>query len=260
MPGTAYQVSAADLRRLPDRRRMPSRGQYDDLLACAQECGPAAYKIKLAVGRASRNLTVGYQQDPPTGRSPGLARPRSPASIRHSANSGAGAWVAPDAPAPPRRGVIRPAKARGEVHHRKQLVDVDVLAGQPAAHHVVGVRHDLYRRRREVGVQVASRQVQRLAGLQRDPVHQQRRQHAGVARDRSAELDGGPPRTTPSSRIACSASAAVHHLGDNAALRRRSAAAAARTPPPARSPARSIGQRPDERPARPATPSCRTAA
>ena len=65
MPGQPTQVSRSEDSGTADECR--TAASHDDLLACTQECGPAAYKIKFRSGRASRNLTVGYQQDAPTG-------------------------------------------------------------------------------------------------------------------------------------------------------------------------------------------------
>ena len=63
-----------------------------------------------------------------------------------------------------------PAACRGrEVEHPQQLGDVDVLGGQPAAQHVVRVRHQLDAGAGQVGVQVAGGQVQRLARLPARP-------------------------------------------------------------------------------------------
>jgi hypothetical protein len=65
MPGQPTQVSRSEDSGTTDECR--ATASHDDLLARTQECGPAAYKIKFCSGRASRNLTVGYQQDPPAG-------------------------------------------------------------------------------------------------------------------------------------------------------------------------------------------------
>ncbi|MCO5606194.1 hypothetical protein L7F22_060381 [Adiantum nelumboides] len=69
----------------------------------------------------------------------------------------------------------------GEVEDAQQLRHVDVLGRQPAAQHVVRVGHQLDARPREVGVQVAGRQVHRLPRGEGDPVEQQRGEDAGVA-------------------------------------------------------------------------------
>jgi hypothetical protein len=56
-----------------------------------------------------------------------------------------------------------------------------VLRGEPAAQHVVRARHDLDADALEVRVEVARGQVDRLAGLERDEVEEQRAHDADVA-------------------------------------------------------------------------------
>ena len=65
MPGQPTQVLRSEDSGTADECRAPA--SHDDRFARCQECGRAAYKIKFRSGRASRNLTVGYEQDAPTG-------------------------------------------------------------------------------------------------------------------------------------------------------------------------------------------------
>ena len=71
--------------------------------------------------------------------------------------------------------------AVGEVEHLDQRGEVDVLAGQPAAQHVVRAGHHLDAGAGEVGVQVARGQEHRLARRQLQVVAHQRDDHARVA-------------------------------------------------------------------------------
>ena len=63
----------------------------------------------------------------------------------------------------------------------QQFRHVHELRREPAAEHVVRGRHDLDAEAVQVGMDVAGRQVHGLARRQRDPVQQQRNQHARVA-------------------------------------------------------------------------------
>ena len=65
MPGQPTQVSRSEDSGTADKCR--TTASHDNLLARTQEGSPAAYKIKFRSGRASRDLTVGYQQDAPAG-------------------------------------------------------------------------------------------------------------------------------------------------------------------------------------------------
>ena len=65
MPGQPTQVSRSEDSGTADKCR--TTASHENLLARTQECSPAAYKIKFRSGGASRNLTVGYQQDAPAG-------------------------------------------------------------------------------------------------------------------------------------------------------------------------------------------------
>ncbi len=76
-----------------------------------------------------------------------------------------------------------PCQARGEVGDREDLVDVDVLGGEPGTQHVVRGGHDLDRHPAEIRVQRPRRRVQRLPGLQALVVEQERGEESGVARE-----------------------------------------------------------------------------
>ena len=78
---------------------------------------------------------------------------------------------------------------RGEVQDGQQLRHVDVLGGEAAPHHVVGVGHDLHADPVQVGVQVAGRQEQTLEPTEAHPVHQQRGQHPRIAGIVLVQLD-----------------------------------------------------------------------
>jgi hypothetical protein len=80
---------------------------------------------------------------------------------------------------------------RREVQHSQQFGHVDVLGGQPAAKHVVGVGHHLDTHALQIGVQIARGQVDGLPGTERDPVQQHGSQHARVAGIPLAEFEHG---------------------------------------------------------------------
>ena len=84
----------------------------------------------------------------------------------------------------------------GEIQHADQLRHINVLGGQPAAQHVVRVGHHLHPKAGEVGVRLASGQIQRLAGVKCGQVQHQSHQRAYVAwvtlRKRQERLGGIP--------------------------------------------------------------------
>ena len=94
------------------------------------------------------------------------------------------------------RGVTTGSAIGVRIEDVEELVDVDLLRRQPAAHDVVAGAHQLDAGAVEVGVEVAGAEPQRLARLQPDQVEQQRRRHAGVvgvALGESAHPDGLRP-------------------------------------------------------------------
>lgn len=62
----------------------------------------------------------------------------------------------------------------------EQQIDVDVFGGEAAAHHVVARPHQFDAGTVEVAVEVAGGEMDRLAGLQRDPIEQQCCGDAGI--------------------------------------------------------------------------------
>ncbi len=80
---------------------------------------------------------------------------------------------------------------RREVQHPQQFGHVDVLWGQSAAKHVVGVGHHLDTHALQIGVQISGGQVDGLPRAERDPVQQHRSQHARVAGIPLAEFEHG---------------------------------------------------------------------
>ncbi|SHT78955.1 Uncharacterised protein [Mycobacteroides abscessus subsp. abscessus] len=67
-----------------------------------------------------------------------------------------------------------------KVQHPKQFRNIYVLGRQAAAQDVIGVGHDLHRQAAQIRVQVPGRQVDPLPRFQRQPIQQQRGQHARV--------------------------------------------------------------------------------
>ena len=70
---------------------------------------------------------------------------------------------------------------RRRIDDAEQFVDVDRLDRQAAAHDIVARTHQLDARAVQIGVEVASREVDRLAGLEHHVVEEQRGDDAGIA-------------------------------------------------------------------------------
>ena len=77
---------------------------------------------------------------------------------------------------------------RPEIHCLEQFRNVHMLGRQAAAQDIVRCRHDLHAQAAQVRVHVAGGQIHRFAGLQGDPVEQERNQHAGIAGVKTVQL------------------------------------------------------------------------
>jgi hypothetical protein len=123
------------------------------------------------VGREVQRAAVEVDGELVAGRGVGPARLDA-----HERATGLGKRVATESG----RGLHHGFDQRCRVEDGQQLVDVDVLLGESAAHHVVARAHQFDTGSAEVGVQVAGGEVECLARLQRDPVEQQRHHDARV--------------------------------------------------------------------------------
>ena len=168
-------------------------------------------------------------------------------------------------PAGTRRRAAAPGRRAGVgSSDGEQVVDVDRLGRQPAAHDVVAGAHQLDAGAAEVGVEVARAELDRLAGLQPDEVEQQRR------RRRSGRRGSARPAGAPTSPRAGRSLAAAATIGSTWSRPRYSAASAspgpcvgARRRPARRRRARRAGRawrRPGGRRRTPRTGSARRAA
>ena len=81
---------------------------------------------------------------------------------------------------------------RGEIEDPEKFGYINVFGRESATKHVVGVGHHLHSHTLQIAVQVAGRQEDPVTALETDPVQQQCRQYAGIARVTFAEFQHGP--------------------------------------------------------------------